>query len=782
MKVFTYNFDMLAMLHWREYNPALVLLLLVFVGFVCWLYWGRLRQRFERGSSVAMLVLRVLGALCLLFALFDPLWLTVRRPEEPTKVVVLADVSSSMDVADVGDEPRRVRAEKLAEKLDEAINEYADVGYYRFTDELIYDDGEMAAAEKEAVRNTDIGKVLVELCSGSEGGTEAGDKDEELQGVGRREWQADAYVMLTDGGDEVVDSVVMPDGPMYIVGVGSELPDMPDLAIDDIDCPGTVEKGSNFEITVDMFALGGDGDEFGNVELALEEYDGEKWLTVEQRRVDLRGGREREKYAINDNEQVGVRRFRVRLGSGVRELTLLNNSREFTVEVEHKEINVLFYAHEVGWEFRAVRRELSDDPSISLTALFRLGISGGESQFVIQGQRGSDDAFLESGFPDELANLQMYNCVIIGSIAADSWTMTAAKALKEYVAAGGAVVFLGGPESFDAGGYGGSELSELMPFQVGGQSEGTFLRGRFPVSVPGYAQTHSIMSGVVDRLGRQRDVVVESVNVGGELKAAASELMSVSISGDKVPLVAINRYGQGQVMAIATNTFWKWTRQDENMRYCFGQLWRQSVRALTGKDGAGRILSVRWDKEYYNPGERAEAMVTVAGNYSPGSLHLRGQVMHNGEVEKVDVVPGRSADGGGSDGAVGREYSFGFELTKPGDYVFELSAVLPQRELVDGEDTVLERYEKSLAVGRVLNEGADLAVDHAFLNDLAARSGGAYYKEGEIDKLIMLISDKVLQKAVTTEVALVEDRYVFLAAFVVVLTIEWVIRRRRNLI
>ena len=755
MTVFTYNFELLAMLHWREYNPALVMLLLALAGLVCWLYWQRLRQRFEQRSSVIFMALRVLAGLCLLFALFDPLWLTVRRPENPTRIALLTDISSSMDVADAGTEPRRQRAEKLGEKLINSIKEYADYDRFLFTDTLLDSDTGNNINE-QAVRNTDIGQVLVDLCNKESAAN------------------ADAFVMLTDGGDEIVDSVVMPDGPIYIVGVGSELPDMPDAAIDDIDHPTTIEKGSNFEITVDIFAVGGDLSEFSQVEMLLEEYDGEKWYLKERRQANLSGGRERVKYSVTDDDQVGVRRFRTRLNSGVRELTLLNNMREFTVEIEHKEINVLFYAHEVGWEFSTVRRELSDDPSISLTALFRLGISSGESQFVIQGERSTSDTFLESGFPTEIANLQLYNCVVIGSISADSWTISAARALKDYVSAGGAVIFLGGSDSYDAGGYAGSDLAELLPFRVGGQREGSFLRGRFPVSVPGYAQTHSIMSGVVERLLREQNVIVESVNLSGELKAAATELMSVSISDRKVPLVAINRFGQGQVMAIMTNTFWKWTRQNENMRYCFGQLWRQSVRALTGKDGAGRILSVKWDKEYYNPGERAEATVTVAGNYQSGSLHLRGQVAYGEIVEKVEVLPSGDSEG--------RQYSLGFDLAKPGDYIFELNAVLPNAELIGTEDTILERYEKSLAVGRVLNEGADLAVDHAFLNDLANRSSGAYYKEAEIDKLIMLISDKVLQKAVTTEVALIEDRYLFLAAFLLALTIEWVIRRRRNLI
>ena len=63
-----------------------------------------------------------------------------------------------------------------------------------------------------------------------------------------------------------------------------------------------------------------------------------------------------------------------------------------------------------------------------------------------------------------------------------------------------------------------------------------------------------------------------------------------------------------------------------------------------------------------------------------------------------------------------------------GEYAFKLEAT------VGGE--ALDKYQRVVRVGSALNEGAELAVDHAFLENLAGRSGGYYETEENVDKLV----------------------------------------------
>jgi len=88
----------------------------------------------------------------------------------------------------------------------------------------------------------------------------------------------------------------------------------------------------------------------------------------------------------------------------------------------------------------------------------------------------------------------------------------------------------------------------------------------------------------------------------------------------------------------------------------------------------------------------------------------------------------------------------------------------------------LESYEKTLRVGPVLNEGAKLEVDHAFLDYLATQSGGAYFRESDFGKLAETLRDRIVEKAVTVDVPLVQHHYVYLLALLAILALEWTIR------
>jgi hypothetical protein len=108
-----------------------------------------------------------------------------------------------------------------------------------------------------------------------------------------------------------------------------------------------------------------------------------------------------------------------------------------------------------------------------------------------------------------------------------------------------------------------------------------------------------------------------------------------------------------------------------------------------------------------------------------------------------------------------------------GEHTFHVDAFVGEK--------LLESYEKKLRVGPVLNEGAKLEVDHAFLDYLATQSGGAYFRESDFAKLADTLRDRIVEKAVTMEVPLVQHNYVYLLVLLAVLAAEWTIRRKMNL-
>jgi hypothetical protein len=253
--------------------------------------------------------------------------------------------------------------------------------------------------------------------------------------------------------------------------------------------------------------------------------------------------------------------------------------------------------------------------------------------------------------------------------------------------------------------------------------------------------------------------------VEGPLKDGAVTLLEASAAGRYVPLVSMQRYGQGQTMAIATNTLWKWCRASDELREAYGYFWQQTVKNMTSWEEGQRFLAIKWNQEKYNPGENASATIRVAGRHDSNRLRLAAEMEVEGQSRPVTIEP-----------VMGQGNTFRAEMNLAGSarYRFELQAYLGEQ--------MLESYEKTIVVGTKLNEGANLEVDHAFLNNLAAQGGGRYFREAEFENLIGTLRNRILSRVVSMEVPLIEDKYIYILIFIGILIIEWLIRRRLNLL
>jgi hypothetical protein len=217
-------------------------------------------------------------------------------------------------------------------------------------------------------------------------------------------------------------------------------------------------------------------------------------------------------------------------------------------------------------------------------------------------------------------------------------------------------------------------------------------------------------------------------------------------------------------MGVATNTLWKWTATCDELKQAYGHFWRQSVRNLSQWEEGERFVGVKWDKKSYRPGEQAGATIRVAGRYNPGQLHLKATLKTDEEPMPVSVEP-----------VMGRENTFRAEMvfSKRAEYLFGVQAYVGEK--------LLESYEKTLVVGPGVNEGANLEVDHAFLDDLAMRSGGAYFRETDFENVVETLRSRVMDYAVSMEIPLVQDKYIYILIFLGILMLEWTMRRKMNL-
>jgi uncharacterized membrane protein len=445
-------------------------------------------------------------------------------------------------------------------------------------------------------------------------------------------------------------------------------------------------------------------------------------------------------------------------------MTALNNTREFAVDVREKSINVLLYGNMLDVNFSMLKRELSEDETIKLTAVYRKNAE----VFLIDGARLDGDEVFSRGFPADEAVLDLYTCIVLGSFPADFITPASFTALLKYVEDGGNLILLGGPKSFDKGGYYKTALAPLIPWKQSNDARG-ISAGQFPVMIPPEGSGHGLSSATAAILKSVTAPVFYSVNKVGERRSGALSLMNASVGAQIVPIVALQPYGKGQTLGVATDTLWRWSRMEGDISGAFAQFWRDSIRYMAGEIEGGRFLTVGWDRKRYRPSEEAHAEIGVVGRYAEGEVHLKGSVEHEGTTQELSIVL-----------TDGNNFQTKVFFPDRGDYKINLEATLA------GEP--LDTYERVLRVGSSVSEGADLAVDHPFLENLAARSGGNYQREADTEQLIERLRAMLMTSADPHDTPLVKEPALFGLLPVYILLVmgillwEWVLRRRINIV
>ncbi|MDP6355188.1 MAG: VWA domain-containing protein [Planctomycetota bacterium] len=724
------------------------LLILGLCAFVVFLY-RRLLSRFPRRRALWLAWPKVALLMLLVFAVLDPVWSRERHQESQSRVLLLVDTSSSMDVQDQGEQSRISRAEKILESIKRSLPAEIKVKEVEFDSEIRErEDGAKKAEPKDGepkkIRETDLGGCMLKLAERSDIASYMG------------------IVALTDGGDEIVQSAKLPPVPLSIVGIGTDSRQWNDLVISDVKHPLTVEKEVDFEISVDVLARTGGGAGFQKqlkkVTVQLERQSEEAWLKEGEQEVDLSHRRARVKFKITGIAEPGLRRFRVSLAKLDGEISHRNNSRIASVDIRKRSLHVLFFTRELGMDFKMVRNELARDPGITFTALFRT-IS---ERFTVQGERPEGEADLESGFPPDDRILKLYDCIVFGSFAAEHWTEAQMQALLKYIEQGGAAVFLGGEESFGRGGYANTPLAPIFPWQIS-EGEPELQAGRFSVNIPPASANHPVTAGLKELLAEGDEPVIESLNSPGQLRPVAVALLNAIARNRTVAVIAVQPFGQGKTMGAATNTLWKWARKSRTLREAYGLFWRQAVRNLTGSTGDGRILSVDWDRELYRPGEQALAEIRVAGKETHG-LRLSASLTRADDSRPISVDPPASQQ---------ESHRARVIFRGRGEYLFRLVAYQG--------DYVLESYEKTFRIAPQLEEGANLEVNHEFLKRLSEKAGGTYVREDEADKLVEMLSSRLSGKTIIVETPLVQAGPYFALLLLVIMISEWVLRRKMNL-
>jgi uncharacterized membrane protein len=692
-------------LEWNpSFGPVVTALIVLGAGVYFYLLLPRLVRRHGRVNAWMLLLPKMLLAGLLVLALLDPDFKLSGWNSTPAKVLILEDISSSMDLRDDGSSTRSERATRLIRQLEADAPPSIRFEVLPF-DTTVHEPG--FVPKSGADRGTDLPAMFLALEN------QANLAD------------ADGAVVVTDGGDETVELAGVPSLPLAIVGVGASPDSWNDIGIGTVTAPASVEEKSRFDLEADLYARPGTHENLGALKVSLDEGTDNNWTEVQSQT----------------------------------ELTYANNSRIVNVQVQRRALHVLYFTQELGVDYKYLRTELGADPGVVFTAMYRVL----QDQFTVQGDRtGYQD--LAQGFPTRDDVLKRYDCVVLGSFAANQFTDAQAQTLARYVENGGALILLGGESSFGRGGYAESKLAPLMPWAIS-DNEPDLATGSFPVAVSASAVAVELTSGLREDLGASGGASLDSLNQPGGLRPGAIALLDATISDRTEPVVAWQRYGKGQVLGIATNTMWKWAAAGSETRALYGRFWRQAVRGLTKKLEGGSLLGIHWDQDQYRPGEQAVLEVRLRAADDAGTIRLVASLSGPGGDRDVNLSP-----------VMGQAdlYTAKIPLPQRGDYTFHLSAYAGA--------SLAESYERVLPVEPLLEEGASPELKEAYLREIAARANGVYTGEKDLEPVRAFLRGQIVSQQSSVAAPLVNFWNIFPVAVILILAGEWLLRRRLNLV
>lgn len=231
------------------------------------------------------------------------------------------------------------------------------------------------------------------------------------------------------------------------------------------------------------------------------------------------------------------------------------------------------------------------------------------------------------------------------------------------------------------------------------------------------------------------------------------------VSGvQNAPVVALHRYGAGEVLFVGTDNFWRF-RRNAGDRY-HTVLWGQIIQRMAG----ARLLTetprvtLRANGRRFGQGDRVRIYARLFNaSWEPREDEL---------VEAVLVVaedPGRR-----------QEIPLRAVPGQPGIYRAELAAGPPgnYRLALPGEEVATLDF----AVSDNNREYARAALNEALLRDFSRETGGAYFPLAGLEQLPAILTERSARLTSLKEVEL-WCTPLFFGLIVLILTVEWIVRK-----
>ena len=626
------------------------------------------RSRVGPGRVSVLVGLRILAFLALVFCMLRPSLVSSRRALQQGLVVVLADASESMTVADgPGGSSRWDAVVAAIQSARPAIEELLDQGGFEIA-AYTFDKQLHPLAPRQGdplplgpwhdsatADETAIGSAMDDAIRAAAG--------RRLSGV----------VLLSDGAQHAYPPRDLPPqtaarsisdlgGPLWTITFGQHRGGGQgrDAAVVNLSVSETVYLDNTLEVA-GRVRLEGLAGRPASVVLLIEGDDG---VLEEVTRTTVSTPAETGEEPVRlewTPKSLGERKLVLRVEPQEGEVVVSNNELSTFVSVVDGGLRVLYLEGALRVEQRFLRRVLAASPDIQV-----------DFRWI--------DSSRRDGWPVDLSRQLAgdYDVYLIGDLDSAALRPADLRTILDRVAAGAGIGLLGGFHAFEAGGWASSGLGPLLPFEAD-----PLARQRFGEPVRPGVHLEGPLRMVPDRqfggisILRQADTDAESRAAWDRLPALAGAnslgrlvptAKPLAVTADGRPLLVAREYGEGRVLAFAPDSTWRWVMQgarDQHRRF-----WRQFVLWLARRDDQDAdTLWLRLAQRRISPGTPLEFDTAVSAPDGEPRTDARIEAAvtaPDGTTRPVRVA----AAGGGFSGSVG-------ECVEPGDWTLTVRSQRP---------------------------------------------------------------------------------------------------------
>ena len=436
-----------------------------------------------------------------------------------------------------------------------------------------------------------------------------------------------------------------------------------------------------------------------------------------------------------------------------------NNQRTMRLAAIVSSYKVLIIDGRSRWETRYLRNVFERDEQWAVNT-------------IIVGA-GTDDAVLRRGdqegqFPTSRDALFEYDMLIFGEVSPDLFTAQDFEWLQEFVEIrGGGIVFIDGQRGTLLR-LADTSLGSLLPVEWLPE---TIASKPTALQLTDKGASESALNLAVDEQQNRRfwtELPAPHTLVAVAALPGAEVLVEVNVDGRLRPAIVTRAFGAGRVLYLAFDETWRW-------RYKVADTWHQRIWNQLAKYVMPRPFAV--SDEYVS-------LDTGSVRYDFGaSVDVRVRLLG------LDGKPALNATADAlvwKDGRIVSTVSLNADADVPGIYRGRFGA-LPEGEYevsvrASGySESALKARSRFVVLPPESGEMTQTAANEALLKQMAVASGGVFLREEDIGRLPELLSPLSSGRVVESE-TLIWQSYWWFAAIVMLLTAEWVLRKRAGLL